>query len=437
MNNFLSAKGRPGPAKIAGQALVLVTLVSGLVAFAGNNKTITVRVDGQASSVQTFGGSVSQVLDRAHITVKPADHVSPALSAAVDDGTVITVNTSKEIQVNLDGAQATVQTTSAKVADLVDQLGITDSATISAPQGMLLASSDIIDITTPKTVRILVDGRSYSRTTTAVTVRDLLASAGVTLRSADRVSQPAEAQVVENMVVKVSRVKTTRSTETTLIPFLSDKIMDGTIYKGQQRVTRAGVMGKLLTNFRVTTIDGHVVSRVQTGRRVGTPAVARQIAVGAKVHRAAPVPAPVATPAAPPPAPAPTAVVAPAAPAPTAVVAPAAPAPTAVVAPAVVPAPVRAAAPSAGNSGASAPAPNRAGMWDRIAQCESGGNWSINTGNGYYGGLQFDIGSWLANGGGAYAPRADLASRSQQIAVANTYYAKAGLGPWGCAGAAG
>nr|WP_324606754.1 transglycosylase family protein [Psychromicrobium lacuslunae] len=76
-------------------------------------------------------------------------------------------------------------------------------------------------------------------------------------------------------------------------------------------------------------------------------------------------------------------------------------------------------------------------MWDRIAQCESGGNWSINTGNGYYGGLQFDAGSWLANGGGAYAPRADLASRAQQIAVANTYYAKAGLAPWGCAGAAG
>ena len=75
-------------------------------------------------------------------------------------------------------------------------------------------------------------------------------------------------------------------------------------------------------------------------------------------------------------------------------------------------------------------------MWDRIAQCESGGNWSINTGNGYYGGLQFDRGSWLANGGADFASRADLASRAQQITVANRYYAKAGLGPWGCAHAA-
>ncbi|WP_321573728.1 resuscitation-promoting factor [Nocardioides sp. Kera G14] len=70
--------------------------------------------------------------------------------------------------------------------------------------------------------------------------------------------------------------------------------------------------------------------------------------------------------------------------------------------------------------------------WDAIAQCESGGNWHINTGNGYYGGLQFSQSSWLANGGGKYASRADLASREQQIAVANAYYAKAGLSPWGC-----
>jgi uncharacterized protein YabE (DUF348 family) len=78
----------------------------------------------------------------------------------------------------------------------------------------------------------------------------------------------------------------------------------------------------------------------------------------------------------------------------------------------------------------------RAAMWDRIARCESGGNWSINTGNGYYGGLQFNTGSWLANGGADFAPRADLASRAEQITVANRYYATSGLGPWGCRHAA-
>jgi LysM repeat protein len=64
--------------------------------------------------------------------------------------------------------------------------------------------------------------------------------------------------------------------------------------------------------------------------------------------------------------------------------------------------------------------------WDAIAACESGGNWAINTGNGYYGGLQFTQQTWAGAGGLAYAPRADLATPAQQIAVASTL----GLGNW-------
>ncbi len=70
------------------------------------------------------------------------------------------------------------------------------------------------------------------------------------------------------------------------------------------------------------------------------------------------------------------------------------------------------------------------GVWDRIAQCESGGNWHINTGNGYYGGLQFSAGTWRAYGGTAYAPTADQASRSQQIAVATQVQRAQGWGAW-------
>ena len=73
--------------------------------------------------------------------------------------------------------------------------------------------------------------------------------------------------------------------------------------------------------------------------------------------------------------------------------------------------------------------------WDKVAQCESGGNWSINTGNGYYGGLQFSNSSWAAAGGTQYAPRADLASKSQQIAAAEKLLAIQGPGAWSCAGA--
>jgi LysM repeat protein len=71
-----------------------------------------------------------------------------------------------------------------------------------------------------------------------------------------------------------------------------------------------------------------------------------------------------------------------------------------------------------------------ASRWDQIAACESGGNWSINTGNGFYGGLQFTASTWRAYGGAAYAPRADLASRSAQIAVAERVLAGQGWNAW-------
>lgn len=68
--------------------------------------------------------------------------------------------------------------------------------------------------------------------------------------------------------------------------------------------------------------------------------------------------------------------------------------------------------------------------WDAMAQKESGGNWSTNTGNGYFGGLQFDQATWEQFGGTKYAPRADLASREQQIAVANAVPAEQRAGRW-------
>lgn len=77
-------------------------------------------------------------------------------------------------------------------------------------------------------------------------------------------------------------------------------------------------------------------------------------------------------------------------------------------------------------------APSVAGgsVWDTIAQCEAGGNWAINTGNGFSGGLQFTPSTWLAYGGGQYAPEAHLASREQQIAVAEKVQAGQGWGAW-------
>ncbi|MFF2128437.1 transglycosylase family protein [Streptomyces olivochromogenes] len=80
---------------------------------------------------------------------------------------------------------------------------------------------------------------------------------------------------------------------------------------------------------------------------------------------------------------------------------------------------------AAGNASAAT-----ASQWDSVAQCESGGNWSINTGNGYYGGLQFSASTWAAYGGTAYAATANQASKSQQITIGEKVLAAQGKGAW-------
>jgi LysM repeat protein len=83
------------------------------------------------------------------------------------------------------------------------------------------------------------------------------------------------------------------------------------------------------------------------------------------------------------------------------------------------------------------PASSGGANWAAIAACESGGNWSANTGNGFYGGLQFTQQTWLAYGGGQYAASANLATPAQQMAVAQRVVAGQGIGAWPVCGAGG
>ena len=93
--------------------------------------------------------------------------------------------------------------------------------------------------------------------------------------------------------------------------------------------------------------------------------------------------------------------------------------------------------PAAAPVSATSPASSGGVNWSAIAACESGGNWSANTGNGFYGGLQFTEQTWLGYGGGQYAPSAYLATESQQITVAERVLAGQGIGAWPVCGAGG
>jgi uncharacterized protein YabE (DUF348 family) len=381
---FFTSDGKFSFVKVGAQLVVLVALVLGLVAFVGNNKTVTLNVDGKVSSVQTFGGTVGQVVRAAKVELQSADKVSPSADSHVQDGSVINVNLAKAVKVSVDGAERTVNTTAPTVERLVTELGVAGASEVSAPKDAQLAvSGSFVSISTPKAVTIVADGKATQTTTTSATVGQLLADAGIKVGAGDRISQPDNAHVVNDMVVKVSRVDTTQTADATeAVPFETLTTEDAAMLKGEKTVTQAGAAGSISKSFKLVLVDGREASRTLVSQNMTLQPVTQKVTVGTKEKP-------------------------------------------------------KVEAPAAGaNTGAAAPAMMNEAMWDKIAQCESGGNWSISSGNGYYGGLQFDVSSWLANGGGAYAPNAAAASKAQQIAVANAYYAKAGLRPWGCGWAA-
>ena len=384
---FFTSDGKFSYIKVGAQLLVLCGLVAGLVAFVGNNKTVTLNVDGKASSVQSFGGTVEQVVKSANLELKPGDRVSPSLDATVQNGTVININQAKEVKVSLDGAEKTVNTTAQDVEDLVTELGVASASSVSAPKDATLSlAGSYVSISTPKTVSIVADGKVNTATTTAPTVGKVLEDSGVTLAANDRTSQPANANVVNNMVIKVSRVDTSQTTVTSEdVPFETVTAESADMLKGEKEVTQAGAAGKLERTFKLVLVDGREASRTLVSEKVAVQPVTEKVTVGTKAK-----PASQAAPA----------------------------------------------AAAGANTGAAAPAMMNEAMWDKIAQCESSGNWSINSGNGYYGGLQFDIRTWIGAGGGAYAPNASLATKAQQIDIANRVYAQRGLSPWGCGWAA-
>ena len=390
MSKFFTSDGKFSFVKVGAQLLVLCALVVGLVAFVGNNKTITLNVDGKVSSVQTFGGTVGQVVKSANLELNPADRVSPSVDASVQDGTVINVNKAKEVKVSLDGSEKTVNTTAQDVAGLVTELGVASASSVSVPKDAQLSiAGSYVSISTPKTVSLVADGKVDTATTTAATVGKVIEEAGLVLGANDRSSQPVNAHVVNNMVIKVSRVDTGQTAVTTEdVPFETVTSESSELLKGEKEVTQKGAPGKLEKTFKLVLVDGREASRTLVSETVTVQPVAEKVTVGTK------------------------------------------PKPVAQAAPAAT-------ASSAGtNTGAAAPAMMNEAMWDKIAQCESTGNWSINSGNGYYGGLQFDIRTWIGAGGGAYAPNASLATKAQQIDIANRVYAQRGLQPWGCGWAA-
>jgi len=362
---------------IGAQGITLGALVIGAVGFIGADKTVALTVDGKTQDVQTFGGDVDAVLRAAHVSVDAQDEVSPSLDSRVSDGAVVRVRLARDVSLSVDGTERTVTTTASTVGELADQLGLEDGSQLSEAKDMQLASATELSVRTPKTVRLNVAGKQRSVTTTALDVDALLREEGVRPDKDDRVSPARNTVVTDGLAVEFTSVRKKTETVRDTLEFNTTEVKDPTLAKGKTKTKIEGKDGQRVRTYAVTLENGEQVSRKKTGDEVASKPVTKIVLVGTKEDE-----------------------------------------------------PKEGTDSSSKTSGGTKAAGPGSGVWYQLAKCESGGNWGINTGNGYYGGLQFTASTWRAQGGTAYAPLPSQATPAQQIVIASKLQKKAGWGQW-------
>ncbi|SDS41398.1 Uncharacterized conserved protein YabE, contains G5 and tandem DUF348 domains [Nocardioides scoriae] len=352
---------------------VVLALVGTATAYAAMSRTVTLSVDGQRSEVRTFASSVGDVLAAEGIEPGQHDSVVPSVDTPVNDGTEIAVRVGRPLALSIDGEEKTVWTTATQVSTALSQVGLRISgAALSVSRSATIDRSGMaLSIVTPKKVSLKVGTKKAVRHDVPVaTVADLLRETAADVDRDDLV-RPSRSAALEDgdRVVVVKRAVQTQRVPRQVIDAGTVTREDDSMTEGETRTVRPSRDGVRDVTYKKFWRNGEVVRTTVVKSRVLRAPVDAIVRVGTK---------------------------------------PAAPA-----------------TPTASVGGGS--------VWDAIAACESGGNWAANTGNGYYGGLQFSLGTWQAYGGSGL-PSAN--SREQQIAIAERVAAaEGGYGAWPHCGA--
>ena len=397
---------------IAAATACVIGVGGGGSAYAMSN-VVTVDAYGEESHVRTFSPTVGEVLADQGIEVKDTDLVIPGLDEQVADGTQIQIIERTPVTVTVDGEPQELLTTGTTVSDALEELELeTEGARITPEPGTeLVADGNDVEVVTLKTVTFVGQYGQDTFEVAALTVDEAMRAVLRDIEDTDTASVDRDSILEDGATITVQRVRQTERTETETIPFEKKTEKDDSLLEGTTEVKVAGKEGSREKVVSEKLVDGEVTESQVVSEKVVTEPVAQVTLVGTKPK---PEPEPEPEPA---------------------------PAQEEKAQPATkkktekkseTKEPARSSESSRSSERSSAPAPTApsGSVWDRLAQCESGGNWSINTGNGYYGGLQFNKSTWLAYGGGQYAPTANLATRDQQIAIAKKTQASQGWGAW-------
>ncbi|WP_053207111.1 resuscitation-promoting factor [Jiangella muralis] len=357
---------------LAINATVVTALVGGGVAYITLDNAVALTIDGQTETVHTFGSSVEDVLDERDIELSARDEVIPSLDSDIDDGTEISVRYARQITVTVDGEEQQIWTTALSVDEALGDLDIrAEGADVSVARSQAIGRGGLdFEVRTPKEITVTADGATNPVTTTGLTVAEALTEAGITLGDLDLVEPVAETALSEALAVTVRRVTVETATVTEAVPFEVTEQEDDSLEKGSESVETEGKAGTLERVVQNTYIDGELSTTDVLSEEVVAAPVDQVVLVGT----------------------------------------------------------MEPPAPPAEDDGDGGGGDVDGGVWDRLAECESGGNWSINTGNGYYGGLQFSVGTWRAFGGSGY-PHEN--SKAEQIRIATKVRDnRGGYGDW-------
>jgi uncharacterized protein YabE (DUF348 family) len=330
---------------------------------------VTLSLDGKSQEVSVLGGTVGDVLESEGIEVGERDVVAPGLDSSISDGSAITVKFARPLDVSVDGEESRYWVTATDVTSALSQLGMRfEEAELSTSRGAFIGRDGLdLDVVTPKNLTVALAGaKPKKKTVTALTVGQALRELDVKVGKLDQVKPGVGATLEDGDRIVFTDIRKATRKVTESIAFDTVEREDSDMYEGETETVRAGEAGARKVTYRVTIKNGEVVNRKALQVNVLRDPVNAIQRIGTK-EEAAPV-----------------------------------------------------AANFAGGST----------VWDQLAQCESGGNWAINTGNGYYGGLQFSLSSWRAVGGQGYPHES---SRETQIEMGRRLYAQGGWGHWpGC-----
>ena len=371
------------PAVAAGvTALAVAGATFGYVTL---DKAVALSIDGDTRQVQTMEPTVGELLDKQGIEVGEHDVVVPSPDTRLAEGSAIAVRYGRLVTVTVDGAEQQIWTTATSVDRAIDELGVdTTGADVEPGLDTTVGRDGIaVDIATAKTVTIVAAGKKRNVTTTAQTVAGALTAAKIKVDGNDKLSVRPTAKLVNGISVRFIRVTESKVTRKVSVAYKTVRKETSKLDKGDTKVDTRGVKGARTLTYKVVRHDGKTVSKKRTSDKVTKKPVTQVVLVGTKVE------------------------------------------------PKKQPRRDSGGDSSSSDDSGSSSTPSASvasgSVWDRLAQCESGGNWSINTGNGYYGGLQFSLSTWRAYGGSGY-PHQN--SRAQQIAIGQKLQAAAGWGQW-------